>query len=87
MMLLYPVITMDAPHVHAGSRLGLLGEEYTQEQSDLLSLEKQMTAETPPAFIVCTNQDAIGDVENSVLIYQAHQRCRGADGTAPFRRG
>jgi len=71
MMLLYPVITMDEPNVHPGSRLGLLGEEFTQEQSDLLSLEKQVTAETPPAFIVCSNQDEIVDVENSVLIYQA----------------
>ena len=71
MMLLYPVITMDEPNVHTGSRLGLLGEEFTQEQSDLLSLEKQVTGEPPPAFIVATNQDEIVDVENSVLIYQA----------------
>ena len=71
MMLLYPVITMDAPHVHPGSRFGLLGETYTQEESDLLSLEKQVTTETPPAFIVCSNQDAIVDVENSVIFQRA----------------
>lgn len=71
MMLLYPVITMDAPHVHVGSRRGLLGDTFTSEQSDLLSLEKQVSADVPPAFIVATNQDAIVDVENSVLFHQA----------------
>lgn len=87
MMLLYPVITMDEPHVHAGSRRGLLGDEFTQEKSDLLSLEKQVTAETPPAFIVSTNQDEIVDVENSVLFYQALKKAGVSSEIHVFEEG
>lgn len=74
LVMLYPVITMDAPHVHLGSRKNLAGDNPTAASLELLSVEKQVTADTPPSFIVCTNQDKIVDVENSVLFYQALRR-------------
>jgi acetyl esterase/lipase len=72
--LLYPVITMDSPFGHAGSRRNLLGERPDPSRLDLLSVEKQVTKDTPPVFIVHTAEDASVPVENSLLFYQALRR-------------
>jgi acetyl esterase/lipase len=72
--LLYPVITMSAPSVHAGSRRALLGESPSAELIQRLSVEAQVTKDTPPAFLVHTFEDASVPVENSLLFYQALRR-------------
>ena len=50
MALLYPVVTMDGPFVHAGSRRNLLGAAPVPALVELMSAEKQVTKDTPPAF-------------------------------------
>lgn len=74
MMLLYPVISMDDPVAHVGSRQQLLGPKPTNEELALMSLEKQVTTSTPPTILFHTQDDKVVPVENSILFYQALTR-------------
>ena len=75
MLLLYPVITMRADSVtHAGSRLNLLGPSPSPELERLLSNETQVTPQTPPTFIVHTEDDRTVPVQNALLFYDALKR-------------
>ncbi|MBV7534687.1 alpha/beta hydrolase [Duganella sp. sic0402] len=71
LMLMYPVITMQDPAAHAGSRTALLGAKPSAESLALMSLEKQVTAATPPTLLIHTQADTSVPVENSILFYQA----------------
>ena len=71
LMLMYPVITMQDPAAHAGSRKALLGTAPSTEMIQLMSLEKQVTAATPPTLLIHTQEDQAVPVENSILFYQA----------------
>ncbi len=74
LILMYPVITMDDPFAHAGSRKALLGDHPTPELLKLASLEKQVTAATPPTLLIHTQEDQTVPVENSIVFYQALTR-------------
>ncbi|MDE3084532.1 MAG: prolyl oligopeptidase family serine peptidase, partial [Verrucomicrobiota bacterium] len=74
LILLYPVITMQGPYVHAGSRRALLGSHPTLELEERLSPELHVTKDTPPTFIVHSQEDKSVPVENSLLFYQALRR-------------
>ncbi|MYM84305.1 alpha/beta hydrolase fold domain-containing protein [Duganella sp. FT50W] len=71
MMLMYPVITMQDPVAHAGSRKALLGANPSAQDLTLMSLEKQVTPATPPTLLIHTQEDNTVPVENSILFYQA----------------
>ena len=73
MILIYPVITM-GEFAHAGSRKNLLGDNPPQELVDLMSNEKQITKDTPPAFLVHTEDDATVPVENSLQFAAAMRK-------------
>jgi acetyl esterase/lipase len=68
---LYPVITMDDRWAHHGSRVNLLGASPSDALVRLMSNETQVTAHTPPAFIVATADDVTVPVQNSVMFYDA----------------
>ena len=70
-VLIYPVITMHDSLAHAGSRTNLLGEHPDPALVTALSLESQVTATTPPTFLLAATDDRIVPVENAVLFYQA----------------
>ncbi len=72
MILNYPVIT-SGEYAHDDSFRKLLGERYT-EMKDQLSLENQVNADTPPAFIWTTNEDRSVPAENSLLLALAMRR-------------
>ena len=74
LILMYPVITMDDPAAHAGSRKALLGENPSPVWLKLMSLEKQVTAATPPTLLIHTQEDKAVPVENSILFFQALTR-------------
>lgn len=76
LMLMYPVISMQEPSVHAGSRKALLGAAPSAETLQLMSLEKQVTAATPPTLLIHTQADQAVPVENSILFYQALTRAK-----------
>ena len=67
----YPVISFTTEYVHEGSRRNLLGENPDPKLVELLSNEKQVTADTPPTFLFHTNEDQGVPPENSVLFYLA----------------
>ena len=76
LMLLYPVITMEAPAAHAGSRKALLGAHPSAADVQLMSVEKQVTSATPPTLLIHTQEDQTVPVENSILFYQALTRAK-----------
>jgi acetyl esterase/lipase len=71
LILSYPVITMQDPYVHKGSRTYLLGDAPTQAQMDAMSPELGVTAQTPPTFLFTTTDDRTVPVMNSVMFYTA----------------
>lgn len=73
-VLVYPVITLQEPHTHAGSRENLLGPNPQQALLNLLSNETQVTPETPPTFLMHTADDAAVPCENSLLFALALRR-------------
>ncbi|WP_299502159.1 alpha/beta hydrolase [Mucilaginibacter sp.] len=70
MLLLYPVISF-GEFAHKGSRNNLVGLTPTPEQIEFYSNEKQVTANTPPTFIVQAGDDKTVPVQNSLLFYEA----------------
>ncbi len=72
MILSYPVITSDEKLAHAGSFINLLGENKDNaELLKFLSLEKQVTKSTPPAFLWTTFEDVTVPCENTMLFASA----------------
>lgn len=71
MILVYPVISMSEALAHKGSRTNLLGKNPTAAQIERFSNELHVTAQTPPTYLTHTGDDAVVDVENSILFYQA----------------
>ena len=67
----YPVILMEGPKVHRGSRDSLLGPHPTPELVNLLSVDRQVTAQTPPSFLVATAEDTSVPLENAQSFYTA----------------
>jgi acetyl esterase/lipase len=76
LVLMYPVITMDGPAAHAGSRHALLGTRPSAADVRLMSLETQVTSATPPTLLIHTQEDGTVPVENSILFYQALTRAK-----------
>ncbi|MFT3870853.1 MAG: alpha/beta hydrolase [Nibricoccus sp.] len=70
-ILVYPVITMDASRTHKGSRENLLGPNPSPELIDRLSLERHARKDMPPVFLAATMADTSVPVENSLHFYQA----------------
>jgi len=70
-VLVYPVISMSKPIMHAGSRNNLIGATADTALAKLYSNELQVTKETPPTFLVHATDDKSVPVENSLLFYQA----------------
>jgi acetyl esterase/lipase len=87
LVLVYPEITMTGPDAHAGSRKALLGENPTDEDLRLMSVETQVTGATPPTLLGHTQQDQLVPVENSVLFYQALTRAKVPAEMHLFKRG
>jgi acetyl esterase/lipase len=71
MVLVYPVISMREGITHEGSRVNLLGEHPSEELVHRYSNELQVTAETPPTFLVQAGDDTVVPVQNSLLFYEA----------------
>lgn len=71
MVLVYPVISMTEDYMHRGSRNNLIGENPDPELAKKMSGELQVTPDTPPTFLVLTNEDKAVPAENSVYFYLA----------------
>ena len=73
-ILVYPVISFrDAP-THGGSGKNLIGDPTNPELMERFSNELQVTANTPPTFLVHAQDDKAVPLENSLLYFQALHR-------------
>ncbi|GGK86578.1 alpha/beta hydrolase [Rufibacter glacialis] len=71
MVLVYPVISSDSTVWHKGSFELLLGKKASPEKLRAYSNDLQVTAQTPPTFLVHASDDRAVPAQNSVLFYQA----------------
>ena len=71
LVLAYPVITLEAPLAHAGSRKFLLGDTPDPALVTEMSAQNKVTAETPPTFLFTTTDDGTVPALNSVMFYEA----------------
>ncbi len=69
--LIYPVVSMAAPFTHLGSRDQLFGTGADPKALDAASVEKRVTADTPPIFLTHASDDGLVPIENSIALYQA----------------
>lgn len=70
-VLIYPVISFDKTITHAGSRTSLIGDQPNEEMVKRYSSELQVTAKTPPTFIVHAADDMTVPVMNSLRYFEA----------------
>jgi acetyl esterase/lipase len=73
-ILIYPVISLSDSLGHIGSRNNLLGKTPSPETIRYYSNELQVTAQTPPAFLVHAYDDATVKVENSIRYKEALEK-------------
>ena len=70
-ILIYPVITLDTTYTHAGTREALIGKNANRELTDRYSSDKQVTKDTPPAFLVHALDDNLVPYINSIMYVDA----------------
>ncbi len=73
-ILCYPVIRLDAPHGHAGSRRNLLGDKPDRKLVASLCNDTQVTKKTPPTFLFHTREDRAVPLANSELYHKALEK-------------
>jgi acetyl esterase/lipase len=71
MVLAYPVISMQLPEAHPGSRMKLLGPEIDPALEKRYSNQFAVNAQTPLTFLFATTKDPTVPVANSVAFYQS----------------
>ncbi len=74
MVLIYPVISLSSKFAHRGSAEMLLGKNQEFRLLDSLSTNNRVTAQTPPTFLVYSNDDTVVPPENGLLFYEALRR-------------
>jgi len=71
MILAYPVISMELPEAHAGSRMNLLGPDPSPALAHRYSNQFAVTAQTPGTFLFATTNDPVVHVQNTLDFYRA----------------
>jgi len=69
--MIYPVVTLDSPATHIGSRDNLLGKDAPEALRRSHSVDQRVDADTPPLFLVHAEDDGTVPVENSLFLYKA----------------
>ncbi|GAB4022159.1 alpha/beta hydrolase [Spirosoma koreense] len=69
-ILVYPVISMQDSLTHRDSRNNLLGKNPSRATIDLYSNERQITQNTPPAYLTHAADDRLVDVDNSIAYFE-----------------
>ena len=72
--LVYPYLTMGAEYGHEHMRTHFLGKDYTPELVKRFSLDEQVTARTPPAFVTHARTDQVVDIAHSRRFVAAMQK-------------
>lgn len=75
-ILCYPVISMEPPVTHGGSRNNLLGKNPDPALVKSLSNHLQVTSKTPPTFLFHTREDQAVPIQNSDLYADALKKAK-----------
>ena len=86
-VLVYPVISMDSKLTHKGSRLHLLGDRPSRALTERYSLERHVTAQNRPTFLVHARNDDVVNVVNSVRYAEALRQAGVACELALYDQG
>jgi len=76
MLLLYPVITFNEEFGHMGSRTNLIGSGNKWELVAKYSNELNVSAQTPPTFLILSDDDSALPTRNSIEFYMALKKFR-----------
>lgn len=87
MVLVYPVISFVEAYTHEGTKKNLLGDKPDPKLLKKLSNERHITSQTPPTFLVHTNEDSAVPAENSMFFFLALRRAHIAVEMHIFARG
>jgi len=87
MILVYPVISMKDELTHMGSRDALLGKNPSAVLVQEFSNELHVTEKTPPTLLLQASDDALVDVDNSVVFYEALHHHKVSAQMVLFRQG
>jgi acetyl esterase/lipase len=69
--MIYPVVSMEDSICHKKSRHNLLGENYSTEMAQTLSLEKHVRRDMSPVFLLHCRGDKTVDFRNSIVLDKA----------------
>ena len=86
-ILVYPVISMTEPYGHTESRQNLLGDNPDLAMQLLLSNDRQVTAQTPPSFIIHGADDDVVPMEHALLFAMACRQHKVPVELHVFERG
>lgn len=86
-VLLYPVLTMQAPFDTTHAKKILLGAAPSYSARDALSVELLVDGRTPPVFLAQALDDPIAPVDNSLLMFAALRRAQVPAELHVFQRG
>lgn len=78
-ILVYPVISLDLRYTHQGTRNNLLGTDLKKKDMKLVeyySLDKRVTENVPPTFLVHCTDDKVVPVEHSINYYKKLVECK-----------
>lgn len=70
-VLVYPVIALEGPAAHIGSRNNLLGDKPDLALATSLSTQNRVTKNTPPTYLVHTTDDTVVPVDNALIFARA----------------
>ncbi len=87
MLLLYPVITFNEEFGHMGSRNNLIGPGNKWELVQRYSNELQVTAQTPPTFLILADDDTTVPPRNSIEFYLSLKKYKIPAEMHIFRNG
>ncbi|MBJ6120401.1 alpha/beta hydrolase [Sphingomonas mollis] len=84
---IYPVVSMDPRIAHPGSREKLLGPDPSATMESAHSVDRNVTAKSPPHFLVHAEDDASVPVDNSLQLRAALRRAGVSVDTHLFAEG
>ncbi len=70
----YPLVSTEPDLMHPDCTMVMMGKEDTPERRKLVSMEKQVSPNTPPTFLWTTVSDAIVSCEHSLVLASALQK-------------
>lgn len=83
----YPVVSLEAPFTHGGSRDNLLGKDAPQATQSTYSVDRRVDAQTAPIFIFHAADDTLVPPANAIALFQAMEAAKRAVALHMFEDG